>query len=401
MTIDPTIARRAAPVALAVLLAWLTAACGTSQVTVLTEEQMRMALEERGVDPDEIVVPYEITPEMASWVRQEVPQQRSDLERLSLLLKRLLSEEEMGIGYQRGYTGTAREVFESREANCLSFSNLFVGLARELGIPVYYLRVRDVEGYEKDGDLVIVSGHITAGMSAPQEWKILEFELGPEVDYRYVEPLSDLSAMALYYSNRGAELMREGKLTESLEALAVATRLDSTLPSPWVNRGVGLRRLGYLDEAEASYRRALEIDAEFVPAYHNLSSLLRRQGRLEEADQLAALAEEIGTSNPYNYLNLGDLSLAEGRVEEARRFYRKAVRNYDEHADSHAAMGLVELVAGNEDEARRWLDRARKLDPTADRVVNLRARLEAEKVAAPGEVPDPTEADPNSPSGRP
>lgn len=351
--------------------------CATAGRLTSSRERLEEELVARGIDPDEVVVPFELSAEMKAWVGKRVPRVGSPERRLATLLYYLLAADNLGIQYAKGYTGTAREVFESHVANCLSFSHLFVGMARQLGVPAYYLGVKDVEGFEKEGDLVIVSGHITVGHGTARDRLILEFDLGPEVDYRNVEPLSDLTAMALYYSNRGAELMRAGDLEASVEALGLATRLDPELASAWGNLGVGLRRLERWEEAESAYRRALEIDPQFTTAYQNLAALLRRQGRGEEADELLALVEKLGPRTPYSFLKLADLSLARGRVDEARRLYRKAVRRYDDHADSHAALGLLELREGNLEEARQRLEKARKLDPEAERVRSLEARLTA------------------------
>lgn len=371
------VSRRIALGLLAVTALTVLGSCATTGRLSSSRERLEQELAERGVDPSEVVVPFELTAEMKTWLGRRVPRIGSPQARLATLLYYLLSKDHMAIQYAKGYTGTAEEVFESKIANCLSFSHLFVGMARQLGVPAYYLGVREVEGFEKEGDLVIVSGHITVGHGPSRDRLILEFDLGPEVDYRDVEPLSDLTAMALYYSNRGAELMREGELEASVETLELASRLDPELASVWGNLGVGLRRLERWDEAETAYRRALEVDPRFTTAYQNLAALLRRQGRGDEADELTSLVQEIGPSNPYAFLRLADLSLARGRIDEARRLYRKAARRYGDHADSQAAMGLLELREGRVDEAERWLRKARKLDPNAERVRSLETRLAA------------------------
>ena len=368
--------RRLSLLILPILSLSILAGCATSNRLTTARDRLEQELVERNVDPDEVVVPYELSPEMKDWLGKRVPRIGSPQSRLATLLYYLLAEENLGLRYAKGYTGTAQEVFESKTANCLSFSHLFVGMARQLGVPVYYLGVKEVEGFEKEGDLVIVSNHVTVGHGPSRDQLILEFDLGPEVDYHNVEPLSDLTAMALYYSNRGAERMRAGELEAAVEALELATRLDPELASAWGNLGVGLRRLERWEDAEEAYRRALEIDPRFTTAYQNLASLLRRQGRDEEARELMVLVEEIGPRNPYAYLNLGDLSLARGRIDAARRLYRKAVHRYGDHADAHAALGLLELRLGNRDEAKRHLQRARKIDPDAERVRSLERRLD-------------------------
>jgi Flp pilus assembly protein TadD len=252
-----------------------------------------------------------------------------------------------------------------------------VGLAREVGVPVFFLDVDDVERYEKEGDLVVVSGHVSAGFGTGPSLKVLDFAAAPRTGHRVVRQISDLTAIALYYSNRGGELLRLGKHSEALPWLRIAVALDPELSRAWVNLGVALRRARDLDGAESAYRTALEADPGAVSAYQNLALLLRLRGRIAEADELMALSEKVVTRNPFNYLNLGDLALAHGRLDEARRFYRRALRLHRQSAEPYAAMGLWAVAAGEVDEARKWLKKAaaKDADKGVDRLRLLEARL--------------------------
>ena len=70
---------------------------------------------------------------------------------------RLLAEDpdNLDVKYDPSYTGPAQEAFETRKVNCLSYTHLFVGMARELGVEAYFLSVRELERYAKDGDLIL------------------------------------------------------------------------------------------------------------------------------------------------------------------------------------------------------------------------------------------------------
>lgn len=348
--------------------------CGSSPTMPPTRAELEQEIEGRGV-PDDIVIPFELTEEMKRWVLQSVPEFGSEAERMNFLLTGLLSDRRLGIRYQDGYTGTAQEVFESRRANCLSFTQIFVGMAREAGIPAYYVRVGDIQGYQRAGDLVVVSGHVTAGYGDPLDQEILEFNLGPEVDYKLAEPISDLTGIAMYYSNRAAELIQEDRLEEAMEAAETALRLDPGLAIAWVNRGVGLRRQDRWDQAEASYRKAIDLEPELVTAWLDLETVLRLQGRVEEATQVAEKVEKLGSRNPYTLISRGDKRLALGEADAARVLYRRALRLLDDKAEAYASVGFAELVAGNLAESSLWLRRAQAVDPEHPRVQTLERRL--------------------------
>lgn len=351
------------------------AGCATSGAE---SSDVARALRARGLDPSAVVIPYEISEEMRDWVRQAVPDSVPKEKRLDRLLAAIVGPSSLGVQYEARHTGTAQDVFKSRKANCLAFTSLFVGLAREIGLPVLYLDVDDIERFEKEGDLVVVSGHVSAGHDTGTEMRILDFSAAPPAEYRKISAISDLTAIALFHSNRGAELLRAGRNGEALEWLRKAVAIDPELGRAWVNYGVALRRAGDTAGAEAAYRRALEADPTTLSAYQNLAALLRLRGQEKEAEDLLALSSRLGSRNPYLYISLGDLSFAHGRTEEARRFYRKALRLVGRSAEPYAALGLLSLSKGDTGEARKWLRKAAAIDQENQRVKQLAGKLAGE-----------------------
>ena len=211
--------------------------------------------------------------------------------------------------------------------------------SKELGI-AFYLGVDDVERFEREGDLLVISGHVSAGFGlGGGKVKILEFTSAPKAEYHHVRRLADLTAIALYHSNHGAELLRAGQMPEALPWLRKAVAIDPELGDAWVDLGVGLRRAGDLDGAESAYRRALEVNPQGASAYQNLAVLLRMRGHDPEADALMALSVRASAQSPFSFLALGDLSLAQGRTDEARRFYRRAM--YLNREDAVALASVV------------------------------------------------------------
>ncbi|HYX25178.1 MAG TPA: tetratricopeptide repeat protein [Thermoanaerobaculia bacterium] len=368
--------RRPAKLLLATIPALL--ALGCASLGPFDSPELARALRARGIDPRSLVVPFEITDEMRAWVHKQVPDTTPATSRLDLLLAAMVDPNRLKLEYEPGHTATAREAFESRKANCLAFTSLFVGLARELGVPAFYLDVDDVERFEKDGDLMVVSGHVSGGYDAGGgRVKILDFTPSTQPGYHRIRALSDVRAVALYYSNRGAEMLRAGRGAEALTWLRRAVVIDPELGSAWVNLGVGLRRAGDVAGAEAAYRKALEVYPGAAAAYTNLAALLRARGHDSEAGDLLALATKADGRNPFSYIALGDLSLAHGRLAEARRFYQQALRLNRDDAEVYAALGMVALAGGDHGEARRWLRKAEARDRQNERVRQLGERIAA------------------------
>jgi len=350
-------------------------ACRSTSLNVAEDLELQQGLRARGVDPASVTVPWRLSAEMRQWVHHAVPDNLGNEERLQRLLSALLGSDGLALEYKAGTTGTAQEVFASHQANCLAFTSIFVGMAREVGVQVFYLEVGDFEKFEREGNLVVESDHVTAGYGSGSQLRILEFTPIAKPNYRQLHRISDKTAIALYYSNRGAELLRGGGDAAALVWLQKAVVLDPELARAWINYGVAMRRTGDAAGAEAAYRKALEHDPAAVAAYQNLAALLFVAGRSREASELMALSGKLDSRNPFNYLALGDVSLGQGRIEEARGFYRKAQRLEGAAADADAALGQLALAAGDRREARRWLHKAVSRDSANDRVQRLAAQL--------------------------
>lgn len=356
---------RATELAVLSLLAVACAACSYRASTMDVDEVVA-ALAQRGLDPQNVVFPHGINDEMRAWAHQAVASAKSDVERLVRLQQSLLDPHQMPIHYQWGYTGTAVEVFENRQANCLAFTNLFVGMARELGVDVYYLGVNDVESYRREGDLVVVSDHIAVGYGTLSDRRIFDFSQNPPDDYHDFTRISDLTAIAMFHSNRGAEALQAGFVEASVRWLQTAVRIDPELANAWVNLGVALRRLGDHAAAEEAYRKAIEIDPRTYSAYQNLASLLRLLHRQEEARAYEEILASSPSHNPFTYLTLGDVSLLSGRVAEAEKLFRRAVRLKPDDADAYAALGQLAAASGKMRTARKMLKKAQRFEDAGE-----------------------------------
>lgn len=362
--------RRFAGAALGLVLLAL-AGCATS--LGIDRSDLTGKIRARGLDPERIVIPFEVTAEMRDWALKAAPEGLPLEVRLDRLFDAVLLD--LKPSYVGGRTTTAPVVFTERQANCLGFTSLLVGLARSVGIPTFYLAIDDVERFSRDGDLVVISNHVSAAFDTGAQTRVLDFTVAPVVSYREARALDDVAAVGLYYSNLGAEKLRTGDFLAAIELLRTSVALAPDNSGARVNLGVALRRQGDQAGAEAQYRSALEADPQASSAYQNLAALLRQRGDAAEAEELLRIAEQQGTRNPYSFLSLGDLALSRGRLEEARRFYRRALGLYRENAEPYAAMGQWAVAKGDFSEARKWLKKARAIEPDNERVQRLDRRL--------------------------
>jgi len=376
MTRPPPSARLCRPRGLLVLAALLAVAgCASTAPVGLDRDQLARLAAARGLEPSRVVLPYELDDAMGRWARETASAKVPPATRLELLRERLLEDDALGLEYVWNHTGTALEVFRERRANCLAFTFLFVGMAREVEVPVYFLAVENVETYRKEGDLVVISDHVAVGFDLQSETLVYDFSEHGSQEPEDVRRISDLTAISMFHSNRGAEALQAGRVEEAVGWLRAAVVLDPELAHGWSNLGVGLRRVGDTAGAEEAYRKALEIDPRIPSAYLNLASLLRLLARDGEAAELEAALRASPSRNPYTYLVLGDISRRGGRLAEARRFYRRAASLARRDAEPYAALGQLALDEGDLRRARKMLRKARRIDDSEDRTSQLAARL--------------------------
>jgi tetratricopeptide (TPR) repeat protein len=349
-------------------------------------QEREAALRDRGIDPSQLELPDHLNEEMRDWAATQIDPGSPPIVQLQQLLEALGDPAKLGLVYAEGYTGTAEETFESGKANCLSFTQLFVALSRELGLSTYYMNIPEVQRFRRRGDLVVVSGHVTAGYGQLGDRHVLEFGVVSPENLGRARPISDLEALARYYANRSAELLQEGDTSAALAMARLALDLEPELADGWGNLGVALRRSGDLDAAEKAYEAAIDVDPDHFVAYHNLSLLYRLRGERDAAGKLLAQLDRRDNHNPFIYLELGDAALEAGWLDEAERFYRRAQRLADDLAEPRAALGLWAFTQGDFDKARRWLRRAQKLDPMEPRTRDLEERLRRVDESSAGET---------------
>jgi tetratricopeptide (TPR) repeat protein len=316
--------------------------------------------------------PLYITEEMKEWIDREVVLRHSDSQRADGLMAAIGS---LDLRYEVGRTGTAAEVFATREFNCVSFSFLFVGLSRHLGLRTFFLRAIDNPGFTKEGELVVVSEHMTAGMKHGVHTRVLEFQLLPDPTINRFERLSDQQAVALYYSNLGAERLIAGEPESAASLFEEAVKKESGFPELWVNLGVARRRFGDFEGAEKAYLRALQVDPNDSRAYLNLASLMWRLGRPNATDRLLRLVARGNPQSPYAYLVLGDHAMRGKRLEDAERFFRRAIRKDRSSGEARAALGLLLLEKGETTKAAKQLTKAQKRDREHARTQRLARAL--------------------------
>ncbi len=312
-----------------------------------------------GVSRDAAPTPVElaaVNDDMRAFLRQHVPAGLGPTRTIELILQALL-QDGLELRYDNFRTYTAEEAFYAREGNCMSFTNLFVALAREAGIKAHYQEVEIPPSWTVDGDTWMYNLHINALVKLPVGEQVVDFNLGDyDRDYqRWL--LSDEEALARYHNNMGVHWMEQGEPEKAFLHLRAALGLQPQAAHVWTNLGTLYRRLGDLAAAEAGYLRAVTIGDD-AAANSNLARLYAQLGEQELSDWYRDRVQLFRRRNPYYLFHLAEEAYAGADYASARQFLLTAIRREPGEHEFYRLLGLTYLQLGKLPAARAQVEQA-------------------------------------------
>ena len=267
----------------------------------------------------------ELDDDMRAFVATHVDDSRAGRERMRRLLSAMIESGLMSLDYDDAMTKTARQTFHDRVGNCISFTALFVALAREANLDVTFQTVEVPPIWYADSDLVILNNHVNAlvkqkfGSRVVVDFNVTELK----GDYETRE-VSDAYALALYYNNIAMDALRKGDLEQSFRLIKKSIETYPDIPGNWSNLGVIYSRGNEDDYAIAAYMKALDLDVKHRPSLTNLASIYQARGDAERSEYYARQVRRYQDQNPYFHYyhalaayNEGDLDTAEERLARA------------------------------------------------------------------------------------
>lgn len=320
------------------------------------------ALARRGVDPDLISNPVEVTPEIRAAAYAFAGVGGGDVDRLRRIQSALFDPANFDFDYDAKATFTAAQALAERRGNCVAITNLFIAMAHALRIPVSAGFITPQGTSEKRGDLVVVAAHVVAVYGNFHEYVVFDFYRMSQDPNVRIRLLDDLELAALTVNNRGVDHLAAGQLAQAQREFEAVVKLSPDFAAAYGNLGVVRRRLGDVDGALDAYRKALALDPRNPTVLANLAALYRGLGREREARSALELAD-LRLASPFTILARGDLEAADGHAREALRLYRKAARAGPHLAEPEIAIARLEQARGRPESARRAAERALRLAP--------------------------------------
>lgn len=313
--------------------------------------------------PDTAAI-FVVPPELRAEVLRRVAVPGATREqKLHRLAEFIFSDDGLALEYDNSTTRTVAEVWRDGRANCLSFTLLFVALARELGLDAYVQEVGEVLAWYQGDDVVFSATHVNAGIRLGSTRQTADLDANILITRGRPRAISDTRALAHFLNNLGAEWMVEGDLEGAHAALRASLAAAPDFAAAWSNLGVLLGRMGDTAAAEHALLEALRRARHHAPALSNLVHLYRRLGDERQARHYATLLDRLQRTDPFHQFMLA-LECENNRDYDcAIRHYRRAIRLQEGEHPFHFALARAYFLSGDLERARRELVRAHDLGP--------------------------------------
>src|SRR5688572_28531482 len=165
-------------------------------------------------DPAPVPAPTEqvmaLPPALQARLHDEVLEGRpSPSQRLERLAQFMFDAGGLGMTYQEDATNTVEETYDTRKANCLAFTMLFLALARESGLDAYPQEIRQTLSWHQDGDIVYRNSHVNAAVRIGGRLYSVDVAGDSVIARDQPIPVSDARLLSHYYNNLAVELLAQ------------------------------------------------------------------------------------------------------------------------------------------------------------------------------------------------
>jgi tetratricopeptide (TPR) repeat protein len=302
-----------------------------------------------------------VSPEMLDFTDRFARAGQDDEGKAWMLAYAALDPYLLDFEYDPLVTLPADEAFRARRGNCLTFSGLFVAMAREAGLRAWYQEVQVPPKWSAVNETLLVSKHVNAVVSEHGMRYVIDVSRREPQGFERTRRLSDREAKAQFYNNLGVDALVENDLAVAHAYFSKSLETHPDLAYVWSNLGVVFRRNEQNADAILAYRTALKAEPDQTVALNNLHDLYSETGNLAAAAEIAERVERNRRKNPYYLHHLAEVASEEQRWKDAIDLLNRAIRIEEKEYRFHYSLAHAQYHAGEVETARLSLERAREL----------------------------------------
>lgn len=307
-----------------------------------------------------------VSDEMAAYVEKNIGDARQSVARMTRLLKSLMRDDYFKASYDEDKTHTAEETFNSRSGNCLSYTNMFVALARHAGLNARFQIVEVPPNWDADLGFLIRYTHVnvllkgvTFNRNQRQGISVDFNDVLPEPEYRQYE-VSDAYAEALLYSNKGVREIRDGNPRRAFAYLKKALEITPNNPDIWLNLGTLYSKQTDYASAVDAFEVVLQIDSSNKSAIAGLARTHQILGNEDTAASYARRVRDYRERNAFYHFALARDEYDRSAYDKALESINTAISLKRGDARFHFMKGLTQDKLGQSAAAKKSFSRAKR-----------------------------------------
>ncbi len=295
-----------------------------------------------------------VSPEMSAFVLESTEGRELAYSRFRRLMQGMVEDGFFIDQYDRTATFAAAETFKAHKGNCLSYTNMFIALAREADLNARFQLVRGRPTWDVEAGFLVRNNHVNVVVENVQLPGYDHTDVTVDFNNVVIDPdtprhaISDEYAASLYYGNKAIERLHlkdyEGMFAQLKRAILTYEQNGDL----WNNMGALFSILGAHDKSEAAYRVAMAVDPRDKTAVSGLAKALQTQGRLAEAEEYAALARKYQNNNPYYHYAIAEAAFNSDAPETALASINQAIELKRNNARFYALRAELAKTLGDE-----------------------------------------------------
>ena len=297
----------------------------------------------------------------------DIAQRRLSVVRFNQLIDKLEDSGFFNNTYDADVTLTATETFHQKTGNCISYTNLFVVLARLAGLEVEFQIAPPVHPtWDAEDGMLIKNNHINLSVRGQRfdrnraNGYTIDFNLVEPDPEAHVQRISDAYAASLFYANLSVTALMSGDARLAFAYLQRGVDAEPRNPDLWINMAALYNRFGQHQAAVDSLLIAQQLDPHDRTVESALERTYRVLGKVELADKLAAKVRRHRLSNPYYYFALAQQAIAKSDYEAGMQAIERAIALRKKEPKFHHLQSVLHQRQGNAKLAEVSLRRAVK-----------------------------------------